>query len=424
MSDNIIQLEHLNFWYNKGEPSETQALTDVNMEIERGEYVAFFGPSGSGKTTLLYLISGVEASQEGKIIVNDRDITGFSNQELAIYRQIGIGIIFQQFNLITTLTVLNNVALPMSFLGISENKRQGEAMKILTRLGIDHLANRFPGELSGGQQQRVGIARALSNNAPIIVADEPLGNLDSENSNKVLEFLKELHEKDNRTIIMVTHEAWSLRDVQKVFHVKDGKVVKVEKTDKATLAKSLSENLSKELSPKTETEKIALMLGTVFLKGFTREEVSRFEELVNKRLSMKIDVFEFFQTMNKPFKDGGVGLYSQTAHRISNYVEDIVVKRKEILTIIQKLKKNPQIVLIIEMNSLRRWLLLEYHGKIDQDTIEKFDEVLLGRLRETISQDDFKHILSLPKTDSGLGFTMHTTEHITTKLELILGSEV
>src|SRR3990167_7871512 len=104
MSDNIIQLEHLNFWYNKGEPSETQALTDVNMEIERGEYVAFFGPSGSGKTTLLYLISGVEASQEGKIIVNDRDITGFSNQELAIYRQIGIGIIFQQFNLITTLT--------------------------------------------------------------------------------------------------------------------------------------------------------------------------------------------------------------------------------------------------------------------------------------------------------------------------------
>ncbi|MBX4200605.1 ABC transporter ATP-binding protein, partial [Candidatus Parcubacteria bacterium] len=192
--DFAIKLEHVDFWYNQTKSYKQQALKDINIEIERGEYVAFFGPSGSGKTTLLYLISGVEPAQQGKILINGRDISKFTKQELAIYRQIGVGIIFQQFNLIPNLTVLNNVALPMSFLGISQEKRLQEANNILKRLAIDHLAHRFPDELSGGQQQRVGIARALANNSPIIIADEPLANLDSENSKKVLEFLRELNQ--------------------------------------------------------------------------------------------------------------------------------------------------------------------------------------------------------------------------------------
>src|SRR5437762_9878514 len=154
MSDPIIKLDHVNFFYDQGKSYNQPALKDINIEIERGEYVAFFGPSGSGKTTLLYLISGVEQSQDGKILINGRDISKFTKQELAIYRQIGVGMIFQQFNLIPTLSVLNNVALPMSFLGISQKKRQAEALKILKRLAIDHLANRYPDELSGGQQQR------------------------------------------------------------------------------------------------------------------------------------------------------------------------------------------------------------------------------------------------------------------------------
>src|SRR3989338_7268663 len=270
------------------------------MEINKGEYVAFFGPSGCGKTTLLYTISGIEKTTDGKIFINNRDISQFSRKELAIYRQIGVGIVFQQFNLIPTLTVAANVALPMAFLGISEKKRKEEAMKILKRLGIDHLSERYPTELSGGQQQRVGIARALSNNAPIIIADEPLGNLDSENSQKVLEFFKELHEKDQRTIIMVTHEAWSLRDVEVIFHMKDGQVVQVEKTAKQDIAKSLSEKLAKELTKEeTEAEKTASMLAGVLLRGFTNEEIIRFQNHTNQRLSGKISAIEFLQIDRK-----------------------------------------------------------------------------------------------------------------------------
>ena len=422
MIEPIIKLENVNFWYNKNQPSESQALKDINIEIDAGDYVAFFGPSGSGKTTLLYLISGVEPSQTGKIMIKGRDISKFSNQELAIYRQIGVGIIFQQFNLIDTLTVLNNVALPMSFLGISEKKRQDEAMIILKRLAIDHLADRFPNELSGGQQQRVGIARALANNAPIIIADEPLGNLDSENSKKVLEFLKELHEKDNRTIIMVTHEAWSLKDVEKVFYIKDGQVVKTEKTTKSSLAQSLTRQLSKDLvAEPTETEKIASSLASMLLRGFTNEEVSRFQKFVNERLSGKMVEFEFFQMLDKSFKDGGVGLWSPTAHKVSNYIEDVIKKRKEMNSIYDRLSKNPSLIISIEdIFALRKWLLLEYNGTLESEKLDRFGNILLDRVRKTMPPEEFKHILSLPKNQSGVGLAMHTTERISEKLELVL----
>ncbi|MEI7765028.1 MAG: ABC transporter ATP-binding protein, partial [bacterium] len=218
----IIKLKNVSLWYEKGKPIEVKALKNISIEIEKGDYVAFFGPSGCGKTTILYAISGIDRFQEGNIEINNRDISGLSNQELAIFRQTGIGIVFQQFNLVPSLNVLKNVALPMLFVGISSEKADIEAAKLLERLNLTEYANRYPFELSGGQQQRVGIARALANDPPIIIADEPLGNLDSVNAKRVLEFLKELNEKDGRTIIMVTHEAWSLRDVKTIYHMKDG----------------------------------------------------------------------------------------------------------------------------------------------------------------------------------------------------------
>ncbi len=224
----IIKLENVNYYYDQGEKNELHALNNINLEIMPKEYAAFFGVSGSGKTTLLYVIAGIERVTSGNIFVSGRDITKFSSQELAIYRQMTVGIVFQQFNLIPSVTVLENITLPMSFLGIGKEQRDIKGMALLERFGIGAFAQRFPGELSGGQQQRVGIARSLANDPPIIIADEPLGNLDSENANLALDILRELKEKDGRTIIMVTHEAWSLKDVEKVFHIKDGQVVKTE----------------------------------------------------------------------------------------------------------------------------------------------------------------------------------------------------
>src|SRR3989344_9599669 len=214
----LIKLTNINHWYDKGKPSEVWALKNINLEVEKGEYVAFFGPSGCGKTTFLYAISGIERVQEGKILVNGRNIGGLSDLELAIFRQTGIGIVFQQFNLVSSLSVLQNVALPMAFVGTSHEKAETEAAELLKRFGMHDFAHRLPHELSGGQQQRIGIARALANNPPIIIADEPLGNLDSVNAKNVMDILKELNEKDGRTIIMETHEPWSLKKVRKIIH--------------------------------------------------------------------------------------------------------------------------------------------------------------------------------------------------------------
>lgn len=227
----LIELKDVNVYYDKGKPNEFWALRNVSLEIENGTYAAFFGASGSGKTTMLYTISGMEKPESGQVLVSGKDITKFTQKELAIYRQMTVGIVFQQFNLIPSITVLDNIALPMAFLGMPFDMRQAKALDLLKRFGIDNLAKRLPFELSGGQQQRVGIARSLANDPPIVIADEPLGNLDSENANKVLDFLYDLQTKDGRTIIMVTHESWSLKDAQLIFHIKDGALVKTERRE-------------------------------------------------------------------------------------------------------------------------------------------------------------------------------------------------
>jgi putative ABC transport system ATP-binding protein len=421
MTDAIIKLEHVNFWYDRGKSYEQQALKNIDIEIERGEYVAFFGPSGSGKTTMLYLISGVEPAQDGKILINGRDISKFSRKELAIYRQIGVGIVFQQFNLIPTLNVLNNVALPMSFLGISQKKRQEEAMKILKRLAIDQLANRFPDELSGGQQQRAGIARALANNSPIIIADEPLGNLDSENSKKVLEFLKELHEKDGRTIIMVTHEAWSLGDVEKIFYIKDGEVVKTEKITPESVVESVSENLFKELKPKkSKEEEVAYVLATMLLRGYSTDEISRFQQYLNDRFSGILEAEDFFNLLDTPYKEGGVGLWKQKARKISNYVESVIEERKKIAEIYNDLTQHIETPFADQVLKLRHWLLTEYHGQLDHLQRVRIDELLTERLQKIITDKNFQDALTLPKSKFGVGLSMHTSQRISEKLELAL----
>ena len=264
--DPIIKIENVNLWYEKGKPIEVHALKNINLEIERGDYVAFFGPSGCGKTSMLYSISGIDRFQEGRVLINGKDISGLPNQELAIFRQTGIGIVFQQFNLVPSLSVLKNIALPMLFVGVTSEKAEIEAQKLLDRLNLTDLANRYPYELSGGQQQRVGIARALANNPPIIIADEPLGNLDSVNAKIVLEFLRELNEKDGRTVIMVTHEAWSLKDAKTIFHMKDGVILEVEKIKEARVGPldgavdDIAEHLNR-LAPVEDKTPFAFFIG-------------------------------------------------------------------------------------------------------------------------------------------------------------------
>ncbi len=417
----IIQIENVNVYYDKGKPGETHALTDINLEIYRGEYIAFFGPSGSGKTTLLYVISGMDKPQEGSVLVNGKDITKYSSIELAMFRQIGVGIIFQQFNLIASLTVLDNVALPMAFLGIETNRRREEALRILDRLAMKEFANRYPHELSGGQQQRVGIARALANNAPIIIADEPLGNLDSENAEKVLVFLRELHEKDRRTIIMVTHEAWSLRDVGRVFHLKDGIVTRIEVIDQKNRAKDpRTISTAYEALPLPTPEEMSGVLAGFLMRGYSKEEVSRLKFFVTRRMQNTISAIEFMGALDEPFKDGGVGLWKQKARRIALFVEGVISEKRLFHDIKERLSQYPESPLLEEIQMMRRWIMEGYKGNISGLQQLQLDELIEERIRHIITPEHFKKILNLAPRKFGIGLRLRIAQELSDKLEMIL----
>jgi len=427
----IIKLKNVSLWYEKGKPIEVQALKNITIDITKGDYVAFFGPSGCGKTTMLYAISGIDRFQEGTVLINDRDISMLTNQELAIFRQTGIGIVFQQFNLVPSLTVLKNVALPMLFVGISSEKSDIEARKLLERLNLTEYADRYPFELSGGQQQRVGIARALANDPPIIIADEPLGNLDSVNAKKVLEFLKELNEKDGRTIIMVTHEAWSLRDVKTIYHMKDGNITEVEHITPKTLADSISGHLNKQLfsvgsekEEKKEEKKpesiSAHLLANFLLRGYSMDEINRFEFLVNERFDDKINSKEFHQLINKPYKDGGVGLWKKKAERVVEYLEEVIDQRKDIGDICRSIENKPEVSIFDEIQGIRKWLLEGYTGELSSDKIMALDQVISDRIRNFISKEQVVELLDLSTNKFGVGLSFRAAQTLSEKLELIL----
>lgn len=423
----IIKLEHVKMWYDKGKENEVYALKDINLEVEQGDYAAFFGPSGCGKTTMLYAISGIDRVPEGKIIIKGKDIANLTNQELAIFRQAGIGIVFQQFNLVPSLNVLQNVALPMAFVGIKETKAETEAAKLLERLDLQKYADRFPSELSGGQQQRVGIARALANNPPIIIADEPLGNLDSVNAKNVLAFLKELNEKDGRTIIMVTHEAWSLKDVRTIYHMKDGALTDIErrapvmeplgnKVDVAGAAKlAAQEAESVELSEMT-----ARILSNFLMRGHTSQEVRRFEELLRQRFKKTIDALKFQQLLGSSYDAGGVGLWKKKAERASSYVETLIEKRNDLDAILKHLDENPHLSIQDEVRQLRKWAMQEYVGDISPYKAETLDEFIADRMRRFITPEQFLAGLHRPIKSFGAGFPLHSAQRISERLEIII----
>ena len=220
----LIKIENLSVVYDVGKANETKALADINVEIYPDEYIVFFGPSGCGKSTLLYVIAGMQVPTSGKLIIGGKEMSKASEKDLARYHQTGMGIVFQQYNLIPSLNVLDNVAIPQTFKGESRKEREPKAQALLDRFGIGAFSSRLSVELSGGQQQRVAIARALINDPTVIFADEPTGNLDSKSGHEVVEILKKLNAQ-GRTIVIVTHDLELAKMARRTIKIFDGKIV-------------------------------------------------------------------------------------------------------------------------------------------------------------------------------------------------------
>lgn len=217
----ILDVKNLSKTYGKGD-TMVKALDGVSFSVEQGEFVAIIGPSGSGKSTLLHILGGVDTPTSGSVIINDTDISQLDETALAIFRRRQIGLIYQFYNLIPILTVEENLTLPLLLDGRKPDKKQVQTL--IDKLGLSHRLTHLPNQLSGGQQQRVSIGRALVNNPALLLADEPTGNLDSENSKEIIALLRHFNKEFKQTVIIITHDEKIAFSADRIISIEDGRI--------------------------------------------------------------------------------------------------------------------------------------------------------------------------------------------------------
>lgn len=217
----ILEVTNLCKTYGKGD-TMVKALDNISFSVEKGEFVAIIGPSGSGKSTLLHILGGVDVPTKGSVVINQTDISNLDETALAIFRRRQIGLIYQFYNLIPILTVQENLTLPLLLDGRKPDEKQ--ISTLVKRLGLENRLDHLPNQLSGGQQQRVSIGRALVNNPALMLADEPTGNLDSENSKEIISLLRQFNKDFNQTVIIITHDEKIANSADRVITIEDGKI--------------------------------------------------------------------------------------------------------------------------------------------------------------------------------------------------------
>ncbi|MEL7670945.1 ABC transporter ATP-binding protein [Methanobacterium sp.] len=223
MSETILKTVDLSKTYRRGKV-DVPALKKASIEIADGEIICLAGPSGSGKSTLLNLLGGVDKPTSGKILINGNDLTKMSENKLSDFRLRNVGLIFQFFNLIPTLTAKENVEFPLVLDNVPKTEKESRAVELLELVGLGHRVDHKPEELSGGEQQRVAIARSLANNPSIIIADEPTGDLDSDTSSKFMDLVEDLNKKRGQTFIISSHDSMIIERVPRVYRIRDGRI--------------------------------------------------------------------------------------------------------------------------------------------------------------------------------------------------------
>lgn len=434
----ILGTKDLSIIYKKGTSAESVALRKVNFKAYPEEFVVVYGPSGCGKSTLLYTLTGIERNIDtGEVWMKGKNVALMNAQELLVLHRFDVGMIFQSYNLISTLDILQNVTLPLLAAGIPPKERKKKAQVLLERFRISHLVKRYPSQLSGGQQQRVAIARALITDPDIIVADEPTGNLDSESTEIVLNQLLELNVRDKKTILLVTHDPSFIAYADRVLYMKDGQIVNIEEKKgsrvllstpssaptpdiSSVFGSSPFDNETEELKNELTFEQLSKVS---CIEDFAKAAAKESEPVLKRRLNrilfevavQKLEKSDALYILEKPTPQGGLGYAPEYAMNILAEMDELF----ELRVWLSKQPVNKRVSPIAQLY-IERWLFGTRYGTLSSIQEEMFGNYLVQYLTQQIGDAEFSLLLRESIEHGGVGLIGANTDIFIERLVPIL----
>ncbi len=434
MAKPLIVARDLSIIYNQGKSNEFKALSGVNTDIFEGEYIILFGPSGCGKSTLMYSIQGSLPPGEGTLLVKGDDVYSYPPSERVYFQRHVMGIIFQSFNLIMSLSVLDNVALPMIFCDADKTTRDRRAQSLLDRFGVGHVSGKIPAMLSGGQQQRVSVSRSMVNDPKILLADEPTGNLDSVSTQQVMDKIDEINTFDRRTIIMVSHNAAHLSYAHRVYYLKDGKILREVVNPQRKQIKPVreGETIVTELEQlarlypydSVETWRVKSMINFL-TQDYTFSQIARLEHAVGLFIEGKINRDSFIKSLMQPSERGGVEVPEDEAKRMAKVAERII-KNSDDIRRFRARKDNDAIFFSQDKLAERMSEHLANHHriKLSKQQNENMTELIADRVTGVANDEEFNSRLMKGIRSKGLALSENEADDMTRYFEKIIAQGV
>ncbi|MCB9813868.1 ABC transporter ATP-binding protein [Candidatus Nomurabacteria bacterium] len=434
MAKPLIVCRDLSIIYNQGKSNEFKALQGVNTDIFEGEYIILFGASGSGKSTLMYSIQGSLPPGEGTLLIKGDDIYSYPPSERVYFQRYVMGIIFQSFNLIGSLSVLDNVALPMIFCDADRTTRERRAQSLLDRFGVGHVSHKIPAMLSGGQQQRVSVARSMVNDPKILLADEPTGNLDSVSTQQVMDKIDEINTFDRRTIIMVSHNAAHLSYAHRVYYLKDGFIVREVVNPQRKQIKPVKEGETivteleqlARLFPYDSVETLRVKsLVNYLTQDFSFDQIIRLERATGMFIQGKVDRDAYIKSLVLPLERGGVEVDTKEARRMASVTESLINNADDIRR--YRARKDNNSIFFSQHKLAERiseHLSQKYNIKLNKEQNTNITELIADRVTGVIEDDDLNQRLMKGVKSGGLGLSEKEADDITRYFEKVIAQGV
>ncbi|MDX1535437.1 MAG: ABC transporter ATP-binding protein [Candidatus Spechtbacterales bacterium] len=429
----LIITEGLEITYNEGKSNEFKALQKVDTEIFPGEYIILFGPSGSGKSTLMYSVLGVLPPSSGKVIVNGDSIYDYSPKEMVDYQRSYIGIIYQSFNLIPSLSVVDNVALPQIFSSVTLAQRKKRAMELLDRFGVSHVADKLTTNLSGGQMQRVAVSRSLVNDPKILLADEPVGNLDAVSATQVMDTLERVNMEDGKTVILVTHDAKHLPYAHRVYYVNSGKIIRdVPNPEKKQIKKTEGHGIVTEIEllakkfPYDTIEQLRVKSAVNYLtQDMNFKELAVLERAVEAVIDGRLGRTGLFNLLNTPIDDGGVGMTKAQSKNITDEMMKIMDQAQDITRYRQAIEEDKLFYYQYKyVKRVKDYLLENYSGIINETQRKNLEDIVSRRLSGALKAEEFEEKLNADISDGGVHLNTRTALNLSSYMEKLIAQGV